>query len=36
MIRQAKDPEKMLMDFLQSTYVAAAESGSWDRQNLER
>jgi hypothetical protein len=35
-VRQAKDPEKMLMDFLQSTYVAAAESGSWDRQNLER
>lgn len=35
-VRMAKDPEKVLMDFLQSTYVAAAKTGKWDRKNLEK
>ena len=34
-VRQAKDPDALLMDFLQSTYVAAAELGKWDRVALE-
>ncbi|MGB4971660.1 MAG: DUF5996 family protein, partial [Cyclobacteriaceae bacterium] len=34
-VRTANDPEKMLTDFLQSTYVAAARTGKWDRKNLE-
>jgi hypothetical protein len=25
-----------LMDFLQSTYIAAAATGKWDRSKLER
>ncbi|MFD2147866.1 DUF5996 family protein [Mucilaginibacter antarcticus] len=33
-IRSA-NPEKALMDFLQSTYLAAANTGNWDRENLE-
>ncbi|MEP2668776.1 MAG: DUF5996 family protein, partial [Cyclobacteriaceae bacterium] len=35
-VRMAEDPEKMLMDFLQSTYIAAAKTGKWDRKNLEK
>ena len=31
----AKDPEAMLMSFLQTTYDAAAVAGNWDRFNLE-
>ena len=34
-VRTAKDPDRVLMDFLQSTYVAAAELGKWDRKALE-
>ncbi len=34
-VRQAADPEQMLLAFLQSTYVAAADRGAWDRQSLE-
>jgi hypothetical protein len=34
-IRNAPDPDKMLLDFLQSTYVAAADLGKWDRASLE-
>jgi hypothetical protein len=34
-VRTARDPRQMLMDFLQSTYVAAAENGKWDRAALE-
>jgi hypothetical protein len=34
-VRSARDPEQTLMDFLQSTYVAAAETGKWDRAALE-
>lgn len=32
----AKNPDQMLMDFLETTYVAAAETGDWDRKALER
>jgi len=34
-VRQAEDPEKMLLEFLEITYLAAAETGNWDRKNLE-
>ncbi len=35
-VRTAADPDRFLLDFLQSTYEAAATAGSWDRQALER
>ncbi len=35
-VRKAKDPEAVVMSFLESTYVAAANTGNWDRVNLER
>ena len=35
-VRQADDPDAMLLDFLQSTYAAAADLGEWDRIALER
>ncbi|HEX3147874.1 MAG TPA: DUF5996 family protein [Gemmataceae bacterium] len=35
-IRQAADPDTAILDFLQSTYEAAAELGKWDRVTLER
>jgi hypothetical protein len=34
-VRNAADPEKALMDFLETTYIAAANTGNWDRGNLE-
>jgi hypothetical protein len=34
-VRQARDPEAILMAFLQSTYNAAADLGAWDRHALE-
>jgi hypothetical protein len=34
-VRNAAHPEKTLMDFLETTYVAAATTGNWDRENLE-
>lgn len=34
-VRTSPDPESDLMRFLQSTYVAAAESAAWDRSTLE-
>jgi hypothetical protein len=34
-VRTAADPGKALMDFLQSTYDAAADFGKWDRRALE-
>src|SRR4029077_15238038 len=34
-VRTAADPNRALMDFLQSTYDAAANAGKWDRANLE-
>lgn len=35
-VRTAPDPDRHLFDFLQSTYVAAATTGKWDRKALER
>jgi len=35
-VRQAPDPEDALLRFCQSTYVAAADAGGWDRSALER
>lgn len=35
-IRKATDPDKNLLAFLHSTYDAAAITGHWDRNNLER
>jgi hypothetical protein len=34
--RQAADPDDAVLEFLESTYDAAAELGRWDRQALER
>jgi hypothetical protein len=34
-VRAAADPEALLLDFLSTTYAAAAESGGWDRAALE-
>lgn len=35
-VRQAEQPDEMLMEFLQSSYEAAADLGKWDRSALER
>ena len=35
-VRLAPSPDETLLDFLQTTYEAAAELGRWDRPNLER
>ncbi len=35
-VRQASSPDAALLDFLQSSYEAAADLGGWDRANLER
>lgn len=35
-VRQATDPEAMLLTFVRSTYAAAATLGKWDRTTLER
>jgi hypothetical protein len=35
-VRTADDPDRTLLGFLQSTYVGAADAGSWDRTALER
>jgi hypothetical protein len=34
-VRTAADPDSMLLDFLQSTYEAAADVAKWDRATLE-
>jgi hypothetical protein len=34
-VRTANEPERMLMDFLQSSYAAAADLGKWDRGDLD-
>lgn len=34
-VRTASDPDAMLLEFLESTYEAAAELGKWDRKALE-
>lgn len=35
-VQASPDPTRTLLEFLQSTYEAAANCGSWDRDNLER
>jgi hypothetical protein len=35
-VRRAEDPSGLLLEFLQSTYEAAATCASWDRHSLER
>jgi hypothetical protein len=35
-VRKVSSPQEVLLDFLQSTYDAAATLGNWDRANLER
>jgi hypothetical protein len=35
-VRSAADPDSALLDFLQSTYDAAADLAKWDRPSLER
>jgi Family of unknown function (DUF5996) len=35
-VRQAADPDRLLLGFLQETYEAAAELAKWDRETLER
>ena len=34
-VRTAKDPDRVLMSFLMSTYEAAASNANWDRKALE-
>jgi hypothetical protein len=34
-VRSAAEPDAVLLDFLSTTYVAAAETGGWDRAALE-
>jgi hypothetical protein len=35
-VRTADDPDATLLEFLQTTYEAAADLGGWDRDDLER
>ena len=35
-VKTAENPEVKLLSFLQSTYEAAANTGNWDRESLER
>jgi hypothetical protein len=35
-VRTAPDPDAVLLEFLHSTYVAAAETAHWNRRELER
>jgi hypothetical protein len=35
-VREADAPDDVLLEFLQTTYEAAANSAGWDRQSLER
>ena len=34
-VRKADNPTDYLLSFLESTYIAAAETGDWDRESLE-
>ncbi|MGB3409724.1 MAG: DUF5996 family protein [Microthrixaceae bacterium] len=36
LVRSADDPDQLLLEFLQSTYEAAAVTAGWDRDALER
>ena len=35
-VRESNSPDDTLLDFLQTTYEAAANLGEWDRTSLER
>jgi hypothetical protein len=35
-VRESRDPDGLLLGFLQETYEAAADLGAWDRQAIER
>jgi hypothetical protein len=35
-VRQARDPDTLLLGFFQETYEAAANLAAWDRKALER
>jgi hypothetical protein len=35
-VRKARDPDALLLGFLQETYAAAADLAAWDRETLER
>jgi len=35
-VRAARDPDALLLGFLQETYAAAADLANWDRAALER
>jgi hypothetical protein len=35
-VRESPSPDETLLDFLQSTYEAAADGGRWDRAALEQ
>jgi len=35
-VREAEDPDRILMDFLQSTYTAAANLADWDHEMLKQ
>jgi len=35
-VREARDPDSLLLGFLQETYAAAADLAKWDRKALER
>jgi hypothetical protein len=35
-VRESKDPDALVLEFLQSTYEAAADLGTWNRAELER
>jgi hypothetical protein len=34
-MRSVRDPDALLLDFLSTTYAAAADAGHWDRRSLE-
>jgi hypothetical protein len=36
LVRTARDPDATLLEFLRSTYEAAATAARWDREALER
>ena len=35
-LRKTRDPDRLLLTFLEETYQAAADLGLWDRTSLER
>jgi Family of unknown function (DUF5996) len=35
-VADSPDPDRLLLDFLESTYAIAADLGKWDRKSLDR